>query len=109
MIADGADDDFTPTQILEVARDHAADLLGIPHKYCAVIEAEAAAQIVGLPAGSVLGQAHSTAQALVLLEQRPVEEQEKAVRAALRRYVPTAPSTPKPAPALTRPATPRTR
>ncbi|MER6531697.1 hypothetical protein [Streptomyces sp. NPDC001508] len=109
MIADGLNDDFTPLQVLEGARSHAADLLGIPSEYCAVIEAEAAAQIAGLPAGSPLGQAHSTAQALVQLEQRPVEEQEKAVRAALRRHVSTAPSTPKPAPALTRPGTPRTR
>ncbi|MGW1604876.1 hypothetical protein [Streptomyces eurythermus] len=96
LLADCLDDDFRLIQALDGARHHADDLLGVPYAFGVLAEAQAAAQIVGGDIGSPFDPA--IARALVLLDQRPVEEQEQAVRTALRRltltfrsHAPTAP------------------
>ncbi|MFF4714475.1 hypothetical protein ACFY2V_24175 [Streptomyces eurythermus] len=107
LLADCLDDDFRLIQALDGARHHADDLLGVPYAFGALAEAQAAAEIVGGAAGSPFDA--TVARALVLLDQRPIEEQEQAVRTALRRLTRThAPSTPAP-PALPSPAVGRTR
>ncbi|BCM65710.1 hypothetical protein EASAB2608_01044 [Streptomyces sp. EAS-AB2608] len=93
LLADCLDDDFRLIQALDGARHHADELLGVPYPFGVLAEAQAAAEIVGGAAGSPFDPA--VARALVLLDQRPVDEQEKAVRNALRRLThspaPTAP------------------
>ncbi|MEU5083764.1 MULTISPECIES: hypothetical protein [Streptomyces] len=110
VLADCLDDDFRLIQALDGARHQADELLGVPQAFGALAEAQAAAQIVGGDIGSPFDPA--IARALVLLDQRPVEEQEQAVRTALRRltlttrsHAPTAPRPPAPLP----PSTGRTR
>ncbi|WP_206342747.1 hypothetical protein [Streptomyces ureilyticus] len=109
IVADCLDDDFRLIQALDGARYHAGELLGIPDEFGVLVEAEAAAEIVGLGTGSPFDPA--VARGLVLLDQRPIEEQERAVRAALRRCASTTPGIPKPIPALAppSPASARTR
>ncbi|MFI9423365.1 hypothetical protein ACIG54_07340 [Streptomyces achromogenes] len=98
LVADCLDDDFRLIQALDSARHHADELLGVPYAFGALAEAQAAAQIVGGDIGSPFDPA--IARAFILLDQRPVEEQEKAVRSALRRLtrspVGTAPVSPAP-------------
>ncbi|MCG7207336.1 hypothetical protein [Streptomyces arenae] len=68
-------------------------MLGVPSTYGILVEAEAAAQIVqaaGLDAGSPFGL--SIAQGLAGIARLPVEQQQRLVRAAARRYAITAPS-----------------
>ncbi|MFJ4800855.1 hypothetical protein [Streptomyces murinus] len=84
VIADCLDDDFRLIEALDGARHHTGELLGIPDEFGALIEAKAAAEIVGCATGSPFDPA--VARDLVLLDQRPIEEQEQAVRAALGRY-----------------------
>ncbi|MER0445753.1 hypothetical protein ABR738_14480 [Streptomyces sp. Edi4] len=82
------------------ARFHAVEMLGIPAEYAAVVEASAAWQIVqeaGLTVDSPFG--HKIAQGLASIEQSPVAEQQRIVRAAGRRYAITAPPRPRPLPA----------
>jgi hypothetical protein len=109
IVADCLDDDFRLIQALDGARYHAAELLGIPNEFGVLAEAEAAAEIVGLGTGSPFAPA--VTRALVLLDQRPIDDQERAVRAALRRRATTASAlrTPVPAPVPTAPASTRTR
>ncbi|MEU6231228.1 hypothetical protein [Streptomyces sp. NPDC047042] len=107
IVADCLDDDFRLIQALDGARYHAAELLGIPNEFGVLAEAEAAAEIVGLATGSPFTPA--VIRALVLLDQRPVDDQERAVRAALRRRATTAFATRKPIPAPPSPASARTR
>ncbi|MFF0201888.1 hypothetical protein [Streptomyces sp. NPDC005017] len=86
-------DDFTLTEAIDGARYHATDMLNIPTEYGILVEAEAAAQIVqaaGLTAGSPFGPA--VGQALARIEAMPVEDQQRLVRAAARRYSITAPA-----------------
>ncbi|MFH9090888.1 hypothetical protein [Streptomyces sp. NPDC017673] len=110
VLADCLDDDFRLIQALDGARYHAGELFGVPDALGVLIEAQAAAEIVGGDAGSPFDPA--VARALVLLDQRPVEEQEQAVRTALRRLTLTtrthAPTAPAP-PALPSPAVGRIR
>lgn len=110
VLADCLEGDFRLIQALDGIRCHSGDLLGIPDEFGALVEAKAAVEIIGGNTGSPFDPA--VAQALVLLDQRPVEEQERAVRTALRRitsttrsHAPTAPARPAP-PA---PSTGRTR
>ena len=112
IVEDCLNDDFPLTEILDGARDHAEDMLGVPRTYGILVEAEAAAQIVqaaGLDAGSPFGLA--IAQGLTGIEQLPVEQQQQIVRAAARRYAITAPSrsTPSPPAGPARPAPGRSR
>ncbi|MFB8128648.1 hypothetical protein [Streptomyces mirabilis] len=109
IVADCLDDGFRLIQALDGARYHAAELLGIPNEFGVLAEAEAAAEIVGLWTGSPFAPA--VTRALVLLDQRPLDDQERAVRAALRRRATTASAlrTPVPAPVPTVPASTRTR
>ncbi|MGQ4482645.1 hypothetical protein [Streptomyces sp. SAS_276] len=109
IVADCLNDDFRLIQALDGARYHAAELLGIPNEFGVLAEAEAAAEIVGLGTGSPFAPA--VTRALVLLDQRPLDDQERAVTAALRRRATTASTrrTPIPAPAPTAPASTRTR
>ncbi|MFF8447725.1 hypothetical protein ACF06Q_08490 [Streptomyces leeuwenhoekii] len=102
VVADCLDDDFRLLQALDGVRC-LGDLLGIPDEFGALVEAKAAVEIVGGDTGSPFDPA--VAQALVLLDQRPVEDQERAVRTALRRttsttrsHAPTAPTRPAPPP-----------
>lgn len=93
LVEDCLNDEVPLTELLDGARDHAEQLLGIPSTYGILAEAEAAAQIVqaaGLDAGSPFGLA--VAQGLTGIEQLPVEQQQQFVRAAARRYAITAPS-----------------
>ncbi|WP_431315719.1 hypothetical protein [Streptomyces murinus] len=89
VIADCLDDDFRLIEALDGARHHSGELLGIPDEFGVLIEAKAAAEIIGRATGSPFDPA--VARDLVVLDQRPLEEQEQAVRAALRRYASTAP------------------
>ncbi|MER5442581.1 hypothetical protein [Streptomyces sp. NPDC002790] len=92
MVEDCLNDEIPLTEILDGARDHAEHMLGVPHAYGVLVEAEAAAQIVqaaGLDAGSPFGLA--TAQGLAGIAQLPVEQQQQLVRAAARRYAITSP------------------
>ncbi|MER5822133.1 hypothetical protein ABT086_07585 [Streptomyces mirabilis] len=112
LVEDAMNDDIPLTDVLDGARHHAEDLLGVPSAYGILVEAEAAAQIVqaaGLDAGSPFGPA--LAQGLRSIEQLPVEQQQQLVRAAARRYTITAPSraTNVPAVSLPRPAPGRSR
>ncbi|MFI2204662.1 hypothetical protein ACH47Z_28520 [Streptomyces sp. NPDC020192] len=112
LVEDAMNDDIPLTDTLNGARHHAEDMLGVPSAYGILVEAEAAAQIVqaaGLDAGSPFGLA--IAQGLAGIEQLPVEQQQKLVRAAARRYAITAPSrsTALPASAPPRPAAGRSR
>ncbi|MGY9065340.1 hypothetical protein [Streptomyces sp. CAS3] len=84
VIADCLGDDFRLIEALDGARHHSGELLGIPDEFGALIEAKAATEIVGRATGSPFDPA--VARDLVLLDRRPLEEQEQAVRAALRRY-----------------------
>ncbi|MEV6807738.1 hypothetical protein [Streptomyces sp. NPDC051132] len=100
-LSDLLDADFRLIQALDGARHHADELLGVPHAFGVLAEAQAAAEIVGGNAGSPFDPA--VARALVLLDQRPVAEQERAVRTALRRltlttrsHTPTTPRLPAP-------------
>lgn len=86
IVADCLDDDFRLIRALDGARYHAAELLGIPAEFGVL--AEAAAEIVGLGSGSPFAPA--VTRALVFLDQRPLDDQERAVRAALRRCATTA-------------------
>ncbi|MFD4257681.1 hypothetical protein ACFWR9_08615 [Streptomyces sp. NPDC058534] len=91
IVEDCLNDDVPLTEILDGARDHAEDMLGVPRTYGVLVEAEAAAQIVqaaGLDAGSPFGLA--TAQGLACIAQLDVEHQQQLVRAAARRYAITA-------------------
>ncbi|MFD7862205.1 hypothetical protein [Streptomyces sp. NPDC059783] len=93
IVEDCLNDAVPLTELLDGARDHAEQLLGIPSTYGILAEAEAAAQIVqaaGLDAGSPFGLA--VAQGLAGIEQLPVAQQQQLVRAAARRYAITAPS-----------------
>ncbi|WP_217570594.1 hypothetical protein [Streptomyces sp. GbtcB7] len=109
IVADCLDDDFRLIQALDGARYHAGELLGIPDEFGVLVEAEAAAEIVGLGTRSPFDPA--VTRGLVLLDQRPAEEQERAVRAALRRCASTALGSHKPMPAAAPPppASARTR
>lgn len=111
VVEDCLNDEVPLTELLDGARDHAEQLLGIPSTYGILAEAEAAAQIVqaaGLEAGSPFGLA--VAQGLVGIEQLPVEQQQQLVRAAARRYAITAPSrAAQPPAAPARPAPRRSR
>ncbi|WP_181516022.1 MULTISPECIES: hypothetical protein [unclassified Streptomyces] len=89
VIADCLDNDFRLIEALDGARHHTGELHGIPHEFGVLIEAKAAAEIVGCATGSPFDPA--VARDLILLDQRPLEEQEQAVRSALRRYASTAP------------------
>ncbi|GGZ79979.1 hypothetical protein [Streptomyces bluensis] len=93
LVEDVMHDDFTMTEAIDGFRYHAADLLNIPDQYGILVEAEAAAQIVqaaGLPAGPLFGP--TIAQCLARIETLSIEDQEKLVRAAARRYATTTPS-----------------
>lgn len=93
IVEDCLNDDLPLTEILDGARDHAEQMLGVPSTYGVLVEAEAAAQIVqaaGLEAGSPFGLA--VAQGLAGIEQLPAEEQQQLVHAAARRYAITAPA-----------------
>lgn len=83
ILADCLDDDFRLIQSLAGVRHHAGELFGVPAAFGVLIEAMTEAEIVGYVTGSPFDPA--VARALVLLDQRPVEEQEHAVRTALRR------------------------
>ncbi|MGW8327552.1 hypothetical protein ACWGNF_02485 [Streptomyces sp. NPDC055808] len=88
-------DDVPRTEVLREARFHTVDMLGIPAEYSAVVEASAAWQIVqeaGHTIDSPFGR--KIAQGLARIEQSPVEEQQRLVRAAGRRYAITAPPRP---------------
>ncbi|KUN02122.1 hypothetical protein AQI95_29045 [Streptomyces yokosukanensis] len=86
IVADCLDDDF-----------HAGELLGIPDEFGVVLEAVAAAEIA---VGTRSPFDPAVARSLVLLDQRPVEEQERVVRTALRRYSATTPGIRKTPPPL---------
>jgi hypothetical protein len=93
LVEDVMYDDFTLTEAIDGFRYHAASLLNIPDQYGILVEAEAAAQIIqaaGLPAAPPFGP--TIAQGLARIETLPIEDQEKLVRAAARRYTTTAPS-----------------
>ena len=109
IVADCMDDDLRLIQALDGGRHHAAELLGIPNEFGVLAEAEAAAEIVGLGTGSPFAPA--VTRALVLLDQRPLDDQERAVRAALRRRATAASAlrAPAAAPVPTVPAPTRTR
>ncbi|MFD7013949.1 hypothetical protein [Streptomyces sp. NPDC059928] len=101
IVEDVMNDDVPLTEVLHDARSHTADMLGIPAEYRALVEAEAACQIVqvaGLDAGSPFGRA--IGQGLAHIDRQPVEQQLQLVRAAARRYAITAPARPRSAPAL---------
>lgn len=108
IVADSLDDGFTIIQALDGARFHAGELLGIPDEFGVLVEAETAAEIVGLAMRSPLHP--GVREDLLLLDQRPAEEQQRAVRAALRRYTSAPPRLPKHIPAVPPPpASARTR
>lgn len=93
IVEDCLNDDLPLTEILDGARDHAEQMLGVPSTYGVLVEAEAAAQIVqaaGLDAGSPFGL--TVAQGLAGIEQLPAAQQQQLVHAAARRYAITAPS-----------------
>ncbi|MFF3372057.1 hypothetical protein ACFYXF_03765 [Streptomyces sp. NPDC002680] len=107
IVADCLNDDFRLIQALDGSRYHAAELLGIPNEFGVLAEAEAAAEIVGLGSGSPFAPA--VTRALVLLDQRPLDDQERAVRAALHRRATTASALRPPVPAPMPPSTESTR
>lgn len=107
IVADCLDDDFRLIQALDGARYHASELLGIPNEFGVLAEAGAAAEIVGLATGSPFDPA--VTRGLILLDQRPVDDQERAVQAALRRHISAAPGIYKPIPLLATPPPASTR
>ncbi|MGW4345291.1 hypothetical protein ACWEL8_09465 [Streptomyces sp. NPDC004690] len=84
-VADRLDDDFSLLQALDGAWRHAGRLFGVPmaDEFGALAEAKAAAEIVGRRTRSPFAPA--VARDLVLLDQRPIDEQRQAVQAARRR------------------------
>ncbi|MFB7645688.1 hypothetical protein ACFC0S_00370 [Streptomyces sp. NPDC056084] len=97
-------DDVPLTEVLREARFHTVDMLGIPAEYSAVVEASAAWQIVQEADHTIDSPfGRKIAQGLARIEQSPVEEQQRLVRAAappLRNHRTATPSitTPKPSP-----------
>ncbi|MEV7955251.1 hypothetical protein [Streptomyces sp. NPDC088141] len=80
-------DDMTLVEALAGVCDHASDMLGIPPAFASLVEAEASAQIVesaGLPVGSPFGPV--IAAGLTHIEGLDIEEQQRLVQAAARRY-----------------------
>ncbi|MCC9706022.1 hypothetical protein E4N62_12600 [Streptomyces sp. MNU76] len=97
LLADCLGDGISLLPALDGARYHGSELLGIPTEFGVLVEAETAAEIVGIGSGSPHDPA--VARGLVLLDQRPIEEQQRAVQAALRRSAGTTTSHQRHAPA----------
>ncbi|MFE4018012.1 hypothetical protein ACFXPZ_11445 [Streptomyces sp. NPDC059101] len=98
-------DGMTLTEALSGVREEVPFMLGVPAEYGLLVEAEAAAQIVqaaGLTAGSPFGA--TIGEGLARIEQRPAEEQQRLVRAAIRRYAITASPRPRTTPAAPPPS-----
>ncbi|MGD3109360.1 hypothetical protein [Streptomyces sp. YGL11-2] len=99
-------DGMTLTEALSGVREEVPFMLGVP-AHSLLVEVEAAAQIVqaaGLTAGSPFGA--TIGEGLARIEQRPVEEQQRLVRAAARRYAITASPRPRTTPAAPPPHRP---